>query len=100
MASNPLFYQCLSPRPLLPTGRPEARAPGNPCVLSLTHPERPVQAALGRTTPCCALLRRAGGTASAARDQLRDENAVWTSYPPAPEVEQTYTRARELCQQA
>jgi len=44
---------------LLPTGRPEALEPGNPCVLSVTHPARPVQAALSRTTPCCSPPRQA-----------------------------------------
>ena len=47
------------PSQLFRTGRPEALAPGNSCVLSLTHPAPPVQTALSRASPCCVLLRHA-----------------------------------------
>ena len=68
-----------------PTGRPEARAPGNPCVRRLTPP--PVQ-----TAPCCATPYcgarwpaplSAGNAASAAskRPGGQSENAVSFSYP-------------------
>ena len=47
------------PSQLFRTGRPEARAPRNSSVLSLTHPAPPVQTALHRASPCCVLLRQA-----------------------------------------
>jgi hypothetical protein len=44
---------------LSPTGRPEALAPGNPCVLRLTHPPPPVQTAPGCAPPRRPPLRQA-----------------------------------------
>ena len=40
------------PPQLLPTGRPEALAPGNPCVFSVTPPAPPVQTTRSRARPC------------------------------------------------
>jgi hypothetical protein len=57
------------PPPALQTGPPEAFARGHPCGFGLSDPERHVQAAPVRATPCCEpqhrLLQTAGTAAIA-----------------------------------
>ena len=58
MWGNGSIYDPVSPQ-LLPTGRPEALAAGNPCVLSLPPHEASCAACPGRAFPCHAWLRAA-----------------------------------------
>jgi hypothetical protein len=57
LARAPARQPCrqLAAPQLFRTGRPEARAPGNSRVLSLTHPAPPVQTARSRASPGCVL---------------------------------------------